>query len=104
MTQRPTVLRTVGWLLAGGVWVFLALSLWSFAVTDWPSHASYPYPPAQNWCGMIGAWTAYQFYAAVGQGAWAILAATGLLVLLRILDYKVRDLWLRAAGLAVLSV
>src|SRR5687768_16870048 len=104
MTQRPSVVRTVGWMLAGGVWVFAALALWSFSVTDWPSHASFPYPPAHNWCGFIGAWTAYQLYAAVGQGAWAILAATGLLVLLRLLDYKVRDLWLRAAGLALLTV
>ncbi len=104
MTQRPSVVRTVGWLLAGGVWVFLALALWSFRVTDWPSHASFPYPTARNWCGSIGAWTAYQLYAAVGQGAWAVIAATGLLVLLRVLDYKVKDLWLRAAGLAVLTV
>ncbi len=105
MTQRPSVVRTVGWMLAGGVWVFLALSLWSFSASDWPSHATYPYPEtARNWCGSFGAWIAYQLYAAVGPGAWAIIAATGLLVLLRILDYKVGDLWLRAAGLAVLAV
>ena len=83
MTQRPSVVRTVGWLLAGGGWVFAALSLWSFSIGDWPSHASYPHPqPQANWCGTIGAWMAYQLYAAVGPGAWVVIAVTGLLVLL----------------------
>ena len=104
MTQRPKVLRTVGWLLAAGGWAFVALSLWSYAPTDWPSHAVYPWPRPANWCGVFGGWTAYHLLAAVGPGAWALLAGTGLFIATQIAGRKVGDLWLRGVGLAVLCV
>ena len=104
MTQRPKVLRTVGWLLAAGGWAFVALSLWSYAPTDWPSHAVWPWPKPANWCGAFGGWTAYQLFAAIGPGAWALLGGTGLFICLQLAGRNVGDLWLRGIGLAVLCV
>ena len=104
MTQRPTALKTIGWLLAGGVWAFFALSLFSYSPTDWPSHAVYPWPQSTNWCGVFGGWTAYQLFAAVGPGAWPLVGVIGLFIGLKVAGRKVGDLWLRGVGLAVLCV
>ena len=104
MTHRPKVLRTVGWLLAAGAWVFAALSLWSYSPLDWPSHAVYPWPRPANWCGLFGGWTAYRLFAATGPGAWVLLAGGGLFVALQLAGRRVGDLWLRGVGLAVLCV
>ena len=103
MPQRPAALRTVGLLLAAGVWLFGVLSLASYSPTDWPSHAVAAYPErAANWCGPFGGWTAYHLVAAVGPAAWPLLAVLGLFVALKLARVNVGDLWLRGAGLAVL--
>ncbi len=104
MAERSTVIRTTAWLLAAGAWFFVLLAAWSFRATDWPSHAVWPHGPVQNLTGRVGAWTAYHLFAAVGPGAWPLLAATGVLCVLRFAGVAVRDLWLRSLGLAVLTV
>ena len=104
MPDRSGALRTAAWLVAAGIWFFVAAAVWTYAPADWPSHAVYPHGEVQNVGGRVGAWLAYQLVAAVGPGVWPILLATGTLCALRFAGVRVGDLWLRAAGLAVLAV
>ncbi len=90
--------------LLAAAWVFVMLALGSFHPTDWPSHTVYPYPATQNLCGNAGAFVAYNCFLAIGQGVFPVLFFTGVCLALVIFKNRVGDLWLRAAGLAVLSV
>ena len=56
--QRSNLPRTVSLFIAGGLWLFLLLSLASFHATDWPSHAVFPHPATRNLCGSAGAFIA----------------------------------------------
>jgi S-DNA-T family DNA segregation ATPase FtsK/SpoIIIE len=102
MAERSGALRAAGWLLGAGVWFFVALAVWSFNPLDWPSHAVYPHQATSNIGGGVGAWIAYQLVAAVGQGVWPLLVATGVLCVLRFAGVAVNQLWLRLIGLVVL--
>ncbi|HEX2974202.1 MAG TPA: DNA translocase FtsK, partial [Tepidisphaeraceae bacterium] len=98
-------LRRHLWLFLGiGAWVFFLLALASFNPDDWPSHRGYPYGPIQNLCGPAGALVAYHLFSAMGPGVFPILFFTGICLALLVFHNKVRDLWLRGIGLALLSV
>ncbi|MDB5356550.1 MAG: ftsK [Phycisphaerales bacterium] len=101
--DRQTLPRNVVLFLLCGVWVFLLLALGSFHPTDWPSHAIDPAPPTQNLCGSAGAAVAYYAFFAVGQGVFPALFFTGVCLVLLVLRNRVDDLWMRAAGLVLLS-
>ena len=94
------VLLFVG--LAG--WGFLLLSLASFHAEDWPSHQVYPYPDIKNLCGAAGAWVAYHLFFAIGQGVFPVLFFSGVCLALMLFHNRVSDLWLRAIGLAILTI
>jgi len=102
--QRSNIFKTTLTFLGCGVWLFLLLSLASFQSTDWPSHSVYPWPATQNLCGSAGAWCAYYAFLGLGQGAFLILFFTGVCLAIVLFDNRVGDLWLRGAGLLVLSV
>src|SRR5688572_3832914 len=102
--ERVYIIRQSLVALAIGTWCFLMLALASFHSTDWPSHTVYPYPPTQNLCGAAGAWVAYYSFLAIGQGVFPVLFFSGVCLALVIFKNRVGDLWLRAAGLLVLSI
>ena len=101
--HRPHLPRRTGLFLLAGAWVFAALSLASFCATDWPSHAAYPYGPAGNWCGSIGAAVAYGLFAAVGAGAWPAVGLGGLAIVAAIWGRRIADPWMRGVGLLLLT-
>ena len=102
--ERSHIIKQSLVALAVGTWVFLMLALASFHTTDWPSHTVYPYPPTGNLCGNAGAFVAYYAFLALGQGVFPVLFFTGVCLALVIFRNRVADLWLRAAGLVVLSI
>src|SRR5438552_3611239 len=101
--NRQTLPRTLALFLLSGLWVFLLLSLGSFHVTDWPSHAIEPNPPTKNLCGNVGAAVAYFSFLAVGQGVFPILFFTGICLAMYVFQARVGDLWMRAIGLVLLA-
>jgi S-DNA-T family DNA segregation ATPase FtsK/SpoIIIE len=104
MTERPHIFRWILIFVAFASWVFLLLSCGSFSSGDWPSHDVYPYPPVRNLCGPVGSLLAYYCFMVVGQGIYPILLFAGVCLVLMCVKGRVADLWLRAIGLAVLSV
>ena len=102
--QRTHIIRQSLVALDVGAWIFLMLSLASFHPTDWPSHTVYPYPPTRNLCGNAGAFIAYYSFLAIGQGVFPVLFFSGVCLALAVFKNKVGDVWLRAAGLVVLSI
>src|SRR5947207_4497261 len=102
--HRSNIIKQTLLFLACGAWLFCLLSLASFHVTDWPSHAIYPWPVIQNLCGSVGAWCAYYSFLALGQGAFLIVFFTGVCLAIMLFDNRVGDLWLRTIGLLMLSV
>src|SRR5215203_2192786 len=102
--ERSHIIRQSIVALAIGAWCFLMLALASFHPTDWPSHTVYPYPPIGNLCGAAGAFVAYYSFLAIGQGVFPVLFFSGVCLALVIFKNRVGDLWLRAAGLLLLSI
>lgn len=102
--DRLNLHRRLVLFLALGAWSFLLLSLASFHADDWPSHQVYPYPPIQNLCGHVGAFVACHLFFTIGQGMFPILFFSGICLALLLFHNRVSDLWLRAIGLALLSV
>ncbi|MBC8107017.1 MAG: DNA translocase FtsK, partial [Anaerolineae bacterium] len=102
--ERSHIIRQSFVALAIGAWCFLMLALASFHPTDWPSHTVHPYPPIGNLCGAAGAFVAYYSFVAIGQGVFPVLFFSGVCLALVIFKNRVGDLWLRAAGLLLLSI
>jgi S-DNA-T family DNA segregation ATPase FtsK/SpoIIIE len=102
--QRSNVLRNVLLFAGGGLWLFLLLSLASFHATDWPSHAVFPHPATRNLCGTVGAYIAYWFFFAIGQGVFPLLFFTGVCLALLMMQSRISDLWMRTIGLMLMSI
>ncbi len=102
--ERSTPIRNLLLFSAVSVWVFLLLCLGSFHSTDWPSHNVYPYPPIANLCGSAGAFVAYYFFLAIGQGVFPFLFCTGIFLTLVVCRNRIGDLWMRGIGLLLLCV
>jgi DNA segregation ATPase FtsK/SpoIIIE, S-DNA-T family len=104
MIQRSNIIRPMGMFLAWAFWLFMLFALGSFHPTDWPSHAAYPYPPIQNLCGPVGAYISYYIFLAIGQGVFPLLFFGGVCLALLSYHAQLTDWWLRAGGLALLSI
>jgi S-DNA-T family DNA segregation ATPase FtsK/SpoIIIE len=102
--ERSNLIRNVLLFAGASLWVFLLLSLASFHATDWPSHAVYPHPTTRNLCGSVGAFVAYYCFLAIGQGVFPLLFFTGVCLVLLTFQSRIGDLWMRAIGLALLSI
>ncbi|MFN4242970.1 MAG: DNA translocase FtsK [Tepidisphaerales bacterium] len=102
--RRRTIVRLCLLSLGVATWLFVLLACASFRATDWPSHHVYPHGPVQNLCGPVGAWVAYHLLLLIGQGIYPILLFTGVCLALLAVRGSVSDLWLRTAGLMLLSV
>ena len=86
--QRPerSVPRIIGWIVACAFWAFLALSLFGFDGSDWPSRSvSAHNDPTANPTGPVGAFFAYWLLGSIGLGAWILLGwfLIGLIALAR---------------------
>lgn len=91
-------------ILGIGAWFFMLLSVASFHVEDWPSHTVYPYGSIKNLCGAAGAFVSYYLFEAIGQGIFPVMFFTGICLALVLFGSPIRDLWLRAVGLILLTV
>lgn len=71
------------WVLALGVWAFLATSLLSFSAGDAPGVSVWPHnDPAENWCGQVGAYVAFYALKLLGIGVIVpmVFGAAGLVM------------------------
>ncbi len=102
--HQPETWRRIVFVVFACAWIFVLLSLGSFHVTDWPSHAVYPYQAVQNLCGNPGAFVAYWTFYVLGQGIFPILFFSGICITLSLFNNRVSDVWLRTIGIALLSV
>jgi S-DNA-T family DNA segregation ATPase FtsK/SpoIIIE len=74
------------WLVAAGVWLYLALALVWFSPGDAPSHAaSHPANPPENITGIVGSTASYWLLVSLGSGAWVLMgfAAAALVTLVK---------------------
>ncbi|QOI99537.1 MAG: DNA translocase FtsK 4TM domain-containing protein [Phycisphaeraceae bacterium] len=104
-TLASGVLLKLAIFLALASWAYLAVALWSFNPTDWPSHTVTSLrAEVTNLCGPIGAWIAYSLVAGLGWGAWVLAALTGLGLILTAMGRPPAHAWTRLVGVLVLVV
>jgi S-DNA-T family DNA segregation ATPase FtsK/SpoIIIE len=82
----------------------LLCSCVSFDIGDWPSKFVWPHndPPA-NWCGLIGAFSAYYLMYYIGPGVFVILVSAIFLLLAKLAHRAIGQGVLRAIGLGLLT-
>jgi DNA segregation ATPase FtsK/SpoIIIE, S-DNA-T family len=81
-------------------WVFALASLIGFDPADPPTHLVWPAnEKVTNWCGPVGAWTAYNIFKLLGMGAWAGVGLGGVLLLSSVVAGSIRDALVRGLGL-----
>jgi S-DNA-T family DNA segregation ATPase FtsK/SpoIIIE len=85
------------------IWLFIFLSLVGFDRADWPSQVIWPNnQQTSNWCGRVGAWTAYHFFKLLGWGAWVGVLVSGLIILAAASGQIIRHVVVRGFGLAMM--
>ncbi|MBN1509355.1 MAG: DNA translocase FtsK [Sedimentisphaerales bacterium] len=91
--------------LAIGICLVLLFSCLSFNIADWPSRYAHPHnePPA-NWCGSIGAFSAYYLMYYIGPGAYILLIATLCYCVAKLVRRPVGQPVFRVIGLILLTV
>lgn len=91
-------LSTIAWLACIFAWV----AILTFDVADRPSTAIWPQnSPPNNWCGVIGAWFAYQSFYYLGIGAYPLLLLVTTAIAVRTHNLRLPDPWLRLIGLGM---
>jgi len=96
-----TALRCLGI----GVCLVLLCSCLSFDIGDWPSGFEYPNNnPTVNWCGSIGAFSAYYLLYYVGPGIFIVLVSAIYLWGSKLAGRPVSQLVLRTIGLGLVTV
>jgi len=90
--------------LSIGVCLFLLFSCVSFHIADWPSRYAQPHnePPA-NWCGSMGAFSAYYLMYYIGPGAYILLIATVCYCFAKLVRWPVGQPIFRLIGLVLLT-
>jgi S-DNA-T family DNA segregation ATPase FtsK/SpoIIIE len=84
----PMAMRCLG----VGVCLVLLCSCLSFDIGDWPSTFVHPNnKPAANWCGSIGAFSAYYLLYYIGPGVFIVLATLIYFLFNRLVNPPVRD-------------
>ncbi len=103
--SHKLLLKRIAWIVMTGLWLLAVVSLVGYHPTDWPSHAVSPQGwPVSNWCGPVGAATAYQLYFTLGPGVWVLLAGYAVLLYMTSRGRMVDQLVLRAIGAVVCAV
>ncbi|MCA9309587.1 MAG: DNA translocase FtsK 4TM domain-containing protein, partial [Phycisphaerales bacterium] len=88
-------------------WLFVSASMISFSPADWPAHGRAPlHPPSEtlNWGRQVGAWLSYELFSMLGIGAWILLAAAALHLLLAARRIRVTHTAVRAIGVLMLAL
>ena len=86
------------------VTLFVCASVCTYSPADWPSPKVYPQArPAENACGVVGAWLAYQLFAAFGPGTYVVAVGLGGALAARALKGRLPNPWQRTFGLACLT-
>ncbi len=90
--------------LGVGVCLFLLFSCLSFHIADWPSRYAQPHnePPA-NWCGSMGAFSAYYLMYYIGPGVYILLIATTSYCVAKLSHRPVGQPIFRLIGLVLLT-
>jgi S-DNA-T family DNA segregation ATPase FtsK/SpoIIIE len=103
-TQSPisrTALRCIGICLC----LMFLFSCLSFDIGDWPSRFVYPHnKPTANWCGSIGAFSAYYLLYYIGPGVFVVLISAIYLWVCGLVKRPVNQIILRAVGLTLVTV
>jgi len=88
-----------------GVCLVLLFSCLSFNIADWPSRYAQPHnePPA-NWCGSMGAFSAYYLMYYIGPGAYILLIATICYCFAKLARWLVGQPVFRVVGLILLTI
>ncbi len=83
----------------------LLCSCLSFDIGDWPSKYVWPNnaPPA-NWCGVIGAFSAYYLLYYIGPGVFVMLVSAIMLLVAKLAHWSIGQVVLRAIGLVLVTV
>ena len=96
-----TALRCLGI----GLCLFLLCSCLSFDIGDWPSkYQAPPNNPTVNWCGSIGAFSAYQLLYYVGPGIFVVLVTAICFLAAKLAKREMGQPVLRMVGLALVTV
>ena len=96
-----TALRCLGI----GLCLFLLCSCLSFDIGDWPSkYQAPPNSPAANWCGSIGAFSAYQLLYYIGPGVFVVLVTAICFQAATLAKRRIGQPVLRVVGLALVTV
>jgi S-DNA-T family DNA segregation ATPase FtsK/SpoIIIE len=107
-SERPEhalLLPRLGWLVAAGCWLFVAAALLSFDPADPPGHAAAPLnSPVANWGGVVGAWIADRMLLLLGWGAWALLVAFAIELVLLAAGKRRGQLPVRALGVLMIAL
>lgn len=83
--------------------MFLWVSLLTFDIGDWPSADVYPHNhPANNACGRMGAWVAYQVFHWIGDGAFPLVLFLSFAGGMWLINGRIANLGQRAFGLVLL--
>lgn len=94
--KLPLVFLLLGWL-------FVFLSLVGFHPADPPTHLIWPANTRiENWCGPVGAWTAYQLFKLLGFGAWVGVILAGLVLFSAAMGQALRHPAVRLLGLVMI--
>ncbi len=84
--------------------VLAFFSCFSFHLGDWPSSFISPVNrPTQNWCGPVGAFSAYYLMYYIGPGIFILLAVLVWMLAADMLRFKVDQIWFRLAGMILLT-
>ncbi|MBN1391422.1 MAG: DNA translocase FtsK 4TM domain-containing protein [Sedimentisphaerales bacterium] len=102
--ERLTAVEAASDFLGIAAALVLLCSCVSFDIGDWPSRFVYPNndPPA-NWCGTIGAFSAYYLIYYVGPGIFVILASAIFIFVARLNRRTIGQGVLRAVGLVLVT-
>lgn len=85
-----------------GAWVFVVGSLIGFNAGDPPTHLVSPANnPVKNWCGGVGAWTAYHMIWVLGAGAYVLVGVVGIGLFWALVSEPGRGFWREIANVAV---
>jgi len=101
--QRRVVFRGCVVLFSVLGCLFLWAALLSYHPLDWPSPRAWPHPePANNACGLAGAWVAYKLFYFFGDGAYPLAMGAALAAILLAWRGEVPCFWQRVLGVSLL--
>jgi S-DNA-T family DNA segregation ATPase FtsK/SpoIIIE len=102
--KKNKLSRTALLVFALTVVVVLFFSCASFNIGDFPS--SYVWPnnhPAANWCGSVGAFSAYYLMYYIGPGVFVLLGACAVAIVWRLSNREINQMVLRLIGLILVT-